>query len=182
MTPALRVPDQAFQCLCLSRQVPISFRSRGDCRTRSHRQYNHHPLRRYRRTRDRRNFCLKIRLSTHSAPSTGAYHAIGAPSAQLASYLRIEEWELKAGRLRLRTPQEGDRRGCLLSTPQKTKFSPVFPVVGQLLQRHARHLTSNGHSGGRSTARCGSRSGSWRPWGVGPKVGGRPADTERASC
>ena len=27
--------------------------------------------------------------------------------------------------------------------PRKTKSSPVFPVVGQLLQRHARHLTSN---------------------------------------
>jgi len=28
--------------------------------------------------------------------------------------------------------EPGDGRGCLLPTPQKTKFSPVFPVVGQL--------------------------------------------------
>ena len=27
--------------------------------------------------------------------------------------------------------------------PRKTKSSPVFPVVGQLLQRHARHIASN---------------------------------------
>ena len=57
----------------------------------------------------------------------------------------------RGGRAELRTPQEGDRRGCLLSTPRKTKSSPVFPVVGQLLQRHARHITSNGHSGRQST-------------------------------
>ena len=25
----------------------------------------------------------------------------------------------------------GDGRGCLMLTSQKTKFSPVFPVVGQ---------------------------------------------------
>jgi hypothetical protein len=35
--------------------------------------------------------------------------------------------------------------------PRKTKFSPVFPVVGQLLQRHARHIPSNGHSRRQST-------------------------------
>ena len=46
------------------------------------------------------------------------------------------------------TPERrrGDGRGCLRSTPQKTKLSPVFPVVGQLLQRHTRYVPSNGHS------------------------------------
>jgi hypothetical protein len=35
--------------------------------------------------------------------------------------------------------------------PRQTKSSPVFPVVGQPLQRHARHITSNGHSRQQST-------------------------------
>ena len=62
MTRAQRIPDQAFPCLCLSRQDPIWFRDRGRP-IRSHRTYNHHRTRRYRPTRGRLNFRLKIRLS-----------------------------------------------------------------------------------------------------------------------
>ena len=45
----------------------------------------------------------------------------------------------------------GSGRGCLLLTPQKDEVLPVFPAVGQLLQRHARYIASNGQSGHEST-------------------------------
>ena len=37
--------------------------------------------------------------------------------------------------------------------PRKTKFSPVFPVIGQLLQRHARRFTSTPTTDGNATRR-----------------------------
>ena len=62
MTRAPRVPDPAFPCLCLNRQVQIWFPTRGHCRTHGHQTYNRHPIRRYRPTRDRLNFRLTIHL------------------------------------------------------------------------------------------------------------------------
>jgi hypothetical protein len=51
----------------------------------------------------------------------------------------------------MRTQQEGDRRGCLLSTPQKDEVLPRVPRRRATIQRHARHITSNGHFGRQST-------------------------------
>ena len=61
-----RPPDPAFRCPCPSHLVQICFRSQGLGRTRSHRTYNHHPIRRYRRTPGRLNFRLRIGLSAVS--------------------------------------------------------------------------------------------------------------------
>ena len=51
-----RPPDPAFPCRCPSHLVQISFRSQSLSRTRSHRTYNHHPIRRHLRTPVRLNF------------------------------------------------------------------------------------------------------------------------------
>lgn len=61
MVGAPRVPDQAFPCLCLNRQVQIWFPNQGHCRTDGH--HRHYfagsadtP------SRDRLSFRLKIHL------------------------------------------------------------------------------------------------------------------------
>jgi catechol 2,3-dioxygenase-like lactoylglutathione lyase family enzyme len=63
--------DPAFRCWCPSHLVQISFRSRALSRTRSHRTYNHHPIRRYRRTPGRLNFRHRIRHLAVSDNSVG---------------------------------------------------------------------------------------------------------------
>jgi len=61
-------PDPAFRCRCPSHLVQISFRSQILSRTRSHRTYNHHLIRRYRRTPGRLNSRLKIHLFEFRRP------------------------------------------------------------------------------------------------------------------
>jgi hypothetical protein len=80
-----RPPDPAFRCRCPSHLVQISFRSRILGRTRSHRTYNHHPIRRYRRTPGRLNFLLRIRLS---AVSNGTLARLRQASALVSTELR----------------------------------------------------------------------------------------------
>ena len=90
--------------------------------------------------------------------------------------------------------QRGTGVAASCRPPRQTKSSPVFPVVGQLLQRHARHITSNGRSsrwstvrrveercarGGGVLARTPSGRGSFS--GLPEKVGG-PASGGSASC
>ena len=82
MTPAQQAPDQAFLCLCPSRQDLIWFRNRR-CRTRSHRTLSHHRTRRYHPTRDRPNFRLKTRLSTPSSSVRTHHSAIWVASMEV---------------------------------------------------------------------------------------------------
>jgi hypothetical protein len=58
-----------FLLRCPSHPVRIWFRTPGTCRTHGHQTYDLHRIRRYRPTRDRLNFRLKIRLSTPNSPS-----------------------------------------------------------------------------------------------------------------
>ena len=63
------------------------------------------------------------------------------------------EARVRGRRVRSELRNRGTGVAASCRPPRKTKSSPVFPVVGQLLQRHARHITSNGHSSRWSTVR-----------------------------